>query len=335
VATEDSVVGAVRKARPSVVQILTQGVSYDVFSRPVPRAGAGSGVIFDQRETTTYVLTNYHVASAGPSLTVALADGRAFTGSLLDSDPRSDLAVVRVEATGLPMALLGDSDQLEIGETIIAIGNALGLPGGPTVSRGVVSATGRTIQEPNGVALYDLIQTDAAINPGNSGGPLVNLRGEVIGLNTAVVAGAEGIGFAIAVNSIRPVIESLYRHGRIIRLYLGVAVTTATPALQAQYKLPLAQGALVVGVETGGPAAEVGLQASDIIVGFGGEPVANEVDLRRAIARRQVDEVVPIVVQRGNQRFTRSVTVREMPRSEVVMPSGRRSGRLRQQSRQR
>jgi serine protease Do len=331
---QDGVIEAVRKARPSVVQILAEGVGYDAFSRPVPRQGAGSGVIFDQRDSSTYILTNFHVASAGSKLTIALTDGRTFTGEMLDGDPRSDLAVVRVEATGLPIAPLGDSDQLEIGETVIAIGNALGLPGGPTVSRGVVSATGRTIQEPNGISLYDLVQTDAAINPGNSGGPLINLRGEVVAINTVVIAGASGIGFSISINSIRPLLESLYRNGRIVRLWLGISVTTATPALQAQYKLALSQGALIMGVESGGPAAEAGLMAGDIIVGLAGEPVTSEVDLRRIIAHRQIDEDVPTIAQRDNQRVSRTVRVREMPRPEGTSQPARR-GRFRAQWRRR
>jgi S1-C subfamily serine protease len=333
-AYQDGVIEAVRKARPSVVQIVAQGaVSYDAYSRPVPRQGAGSGVVFDQRDVHDVRPDQFSRRERRPVAHRRPGRWAHLYGHMLDGDARSDLAVIRLEATGLPNAALGDSDRLEIGETVVAIGNALGLPGGPTVSRGVVSAKGRTIQQPNGVSLYDLIQTDAAINPGNSGGPLVNLQGEVVGINTAVIVGAEGIGFAIAINSLRPLLESLYRHGRIIRLWLGIAVTTATPALQAQYELPLAQGALIMGVEAGGPAAEAGLAAGDIIVGIAGEPVSSEVDLRRIIARREVDEKVPVVTQRGNQRIAGTVTIREMPRQEAMAPAGRRPGRARPQSR--
>lgn len=312
-----SVVAAVKKVQPAVVQVITQTFGYETFLRPVPTGGVGSGVVFDRQGDQTLVLTNYHVVRMGAergSFIVAPTGGSRLFAQLVDFDPRADLAILRVTTTELPPAPLGDSDALEVGEPVIAIGNALGLPGGPTVTTGVVSAKGRTIQSPEGFLLYDLIQTDAPINPGNSGGPLANLQGEVVGLNTAIIAAAQGIGFAIAINSIKPAIASLKRFGRIVRLYLGVAVTTVTPVLAAQYDLPRQDGALVVGVEPGGPAARAGIAPGDIIIQLGGAAVKTDIDVRREIARRQLGDAVNVVIQRGPHRIEGEVRLEEMPR---------------------
>src|SRR5437867_2273817 len=168
----------VAKVKPAVVNIATRQLSYDALLRPVPAQGIGSGVIFDARG---YVLTNHHVVEGAQQIRVILPDGRAFPGKLVGADPLTDLAVVKIDGRDLPTARLGDSSKLEVGETVIAIGNPLGLEGGPTVTVGVVSAVARSIEEPGGAGLYDLVQTDAAINPGNSGGPLVRMAGDVIG----------------------------------------------------------------------------------------------------------------------------------------------------------
>src|SRR5262249_18429907 len=200
----------VAKARPAVVNIATRQVTYDVLLRAVPAQGLGSGVIFDSRG---YVLTNNHVVQGAQQIRVTLPDGRAFPGKLIGSDPITDLAVVKIDGRDLLVAQLGASSKLEIGETVIAIGNPLGLEGGPTVTVGVVSALARSIEDPGGPTLHDLIQTDAAINPGNSGGPLIRMSGEVIGVNTAIIQGAQGIGFAISINSAKPIVQELLRRG--------------------------------------------------------------------------------------------------------------------------
>lgn len=308
-----SLVRVVRMVRPAVVNITTQQIAYDFYMRPVPEeSGTGSGVIFDK---SGLILTNNHVVEDSQGLKVTLPDGRTFDGKIVGTDPRSDLAVVRIEGSDLPVAELGDSDALQIGETVVAIGNALALPGGPTVTSGIVGALSRTIREPNGAVLYDLIQTDAAINPGNSGGPLINLQGQVVGINTAIATGAPGggIGFAIAINSARPVAEQLVAQGRVIRPWLGVTLQNVTPGLAARYNLPVNNGALVYAVSRNTPASRAGLRRGDIIVRFGDVEVLDDVTLLKALSKSRIGETVTLVVVRDSERLRINVTLEEMP----------------------
>ena len=191
-----SITDVVDQVNPAVVSIVVGTVSYNWFMQPVPSEQAGSGVIIDAEG---YIVTNNHVVADGTSITVSLTDGRSFDATIIGTDPSTDLAVIKINGDNLPTASFGNSSALRVGEWVVAIGNALALEGGPTVTVGVVSALGRTIEESSDVTLYDLIQTDAAINPGNSGGPLINLNGEVIGINTAKISSVEvsGVGFAI------------------------------------------------------------------------------------------------------------------------------------------
>ncbi|MFH1485085.1 MAG: trypsin-like peptidase domain-containing protein, partial [Chloroflexota bacterium] len=189
IASLPSITDAVDTIRPAVVFITVRTLSLDFFLQPVPQQGAGTGVIFDAKG---YILTNNHVVENARQIKVSLPDGRAFDAELVGRDPPTDLAILKIAADALPLARFGDSQKLRIGDWVVAIGNALALEGGPTVTVGVVSAMGRSIDGNTGT-LHDLIQTDAAINPGNSGGPLVNLKGEVVGINTAIIQGAEGI----------------------------------------------------------------------------------------------------------------------------------------------
>src|SRR5216117_3500024 len=269
----------VAKARPAVVNIATRQVSYDAFLKPVPAQGIGSGVIFDARG---YVLTNAHVVEGAQQMRVTLPDGRTFPGKLVGADPVTDLAVVKIEGSNFPVATLGDSGKLEVGETVIAIGNPLGLEGGPTVTVGVVSALARSIEDPGGPTLHDLIQTDAAINPGNSGGPLIRMTGEVIGVNTAIIQGAQGIGFAISINSAKPIVQELLAHGRIVRPVIGIVPISVTPQIAAAYDLPVDRGVLIARLDPRGPAAKAGMRAGDIVVAIGGQPVKSLGDLRSA-----------------------------------------------------
>ena len=308
-----SVPQVVNKARPSVVQIVSRQVSYDVFLRPVPAEGVGSGVIFDS--SRGHILTNSHVLGDAKEIWVILPDGRKFAGKVMGKDPVTDLAVVMIQGKDLPQSPLGDSSKLEIGESVIAIGNALGLEGGPTVTVGVVSAVNRSIEDPGGEALSDLIQTDAPINPGNSGGPLVNLRGEVVGINTAIIPSAQGIGFAIAINSAKPIAKELLEKGKIVRAWLGISPITIHRALAASYDLPVEEGVFVAKVGNGSPAAKAGLKAGDIITAIGGEKVKNVTDLRSAIAKRKIGEKVNMEVNRNKKRSTVSLTLGKMPES--------------------
>jgi S1-C subfamily serine protease len=308
--TVPSVPEVVNKVRPSVVQIITRQVSYDIFLRPVPSEGVGSGVIFDPRG---HILTNSHVVEEAKQVQVFLPDGRKFPGKVMGKDPLTDLAVVMIQGKDLPSSPLGDSSKLQIGEALIAIGNALGLEGGPTVTVGVVSALNRSIEDPSGIALGDLIQTDAAINPGNSGGPLINLKGEVIGINTAVIPSAQGIGFAIAINSARPIAKELLEKGKVVRPWLGIAPVTITRGLAAAYDLPVEEGVVVAKVEKGTPAAKAGLKAGDIITVFGGDKVRNVAELRSAIAKKKIGDRVNVEINRDKRRSTVSLILGKMP----------------------
>ncbi len=272
-------------------------------------------MIFDK---SGLILTNNHVVENAQGLKVTLPDGRSFDGKIVGTDPRSDLAVVKIQGNDLPTAELGDSNKLQIGETVVAIGNALALPGGPTVTSGIVGALGRTIRESNGAVLYDLIQTDAAINPGNSGGPLINLQGQVVGINTAIASDAPGggIGFAISISSARPIAEQLISHGRVVRPWLGVTLQNITPGLAARYNLPVSKGAIVASVQRNTPAARAGIRQGDIIVKFGDDEIQDDVSLLRALSKRRVGETVPIIIVRGNEHLSVSITLEAMPAND-------------------
>ena len=299
----------VAKVRPAVVNIATRQLSYDALLRPVPAQGIGSGVIFDARG---YVLTNHHVVEGAQQIRVTLPDGRAFPGKLVGADPLTDLAVVKIDGRDLPAARLGDSSKLEVGETVIAIGNPLGLEGGPTVTVGVVSAVARSIEEPGGAGLYDLVQTDAAINPGNSGGPLVRMAGDVIGINTAIIQQAQGIGFAISINSAKPIVQELLAHGRVVRPFIGIVPVSVTPRIASAYDLPVDHGVLVARLGPRGPAARAGMRAGDIIVAVAGHPVKSLGELRVAIGQHKIGETVDLAVRREKTTVTIKVTLAEM-----------------------
>ena len=210
----------VKKLRPSVVHIQTEAVRLDVFNRPIPVGGVGSGEVLDLQG---HILTNNHVIAGAERILVTLSDGRGLEAVLVGGDSSIDLAVIKVEAEDLTPILIGSSSELEVGEQVVAMGHALDLPGGPTVTSGLVSALERSITVDERITIEHLIQTDAAINPGNSGGPLVNLDGEMVGVNTAKIQSGEGIGFAIAIDPAMPLIEELIADGRIGRGFLGVS----------------------------------------------------------------------------------------------------------------
>ena len=324
-AAPGSVRAVADRVRPAVVHITNEQVIPDQFGRPgIGDAGIGSGVIYDSQGL---ILTNNHVVAGARSLTVSLPDGRVYRGKLLGGDPQMDLAVVKIEpeaGEALPVAVLGDSDALAVGDGLVAIGNALGLPGGPTVTAGVISALGRAIQEPSespgepGPYLYDLIQTDAAINPGNSGGPLLNMAGEVVGINTLVAGGdgnvsAQGIGFAIAITTARPIADQLVAQGRVAHPFVGISYALVTAVLAEQFDLPAKQGVVITQVGANTAAARAGLRARDIITAVDGQPIVDETTLGRALSRRKPGEVVQLSVARGNQRLTLDVVLGERP----------------------
>jgi S1-C subfamily serine protease len=255
-----------------------------------------------------------------------LPDGRTFDARPVGTDPDTDLAVLQIPSGNLPVAPLGDSDRLAVGDGVVAIGNALGLPGGPTVTTGVVSALGRTVQEPAsetdepGPVLYDVIQTDAAINPGNSGGPLVNLAGEVVGINT-LIAGttdsgirAQGIGFAIAINTAKPIAEQLVTLGRAVHPYLGIVFQWVGGASARQLRSDGQQGVLIERVQPGSPAAQAGLQRGDIITQVDGQLLRDEATLPKEIQKHRPGDTLELTVVRGDTERTVRVTLAERPR---------------------
>jgi len=298
----------VARVLPAVVSITTRQIERDQFDQSVVTPGLGSGIIVDRRG---YILTNDHVIQGVEQIKVALADERTFRATLVGRDPFTDLAMLKIEGANLPVAPLGDSGRLTIGETVVAIGNPLWIEGGATVTAGVVSGLGRSTEQEGLPVLHNLIQTDAAINPGNSGGPLVDLAGRVVGINTAVIASAHGIGFAIPINSARPVIKELIARGRIARISLGLFAVSLTPQLAYVYDLPVDRGALIRRIEPGGPADLAGLEAGDVVTAIDDLPVRNLHQLHDGMARREVGETVALRVWRASQTLTLTAALEE------------------------
>jgi S1-C subfamily serine protease len=289
-----TVTGVVDAVSPAVVRI-------DMMRKGGARAGAGSGVIVSP---DGLILTNAHVVEAGRRAEVTTLEGRRLAAAILGRDPDTDLALLRVhDSASLPFARLGDSKRLKRGQIAIAIGNPLGFDA--SVTAGIVSALGRTLTAKNGRMIDDVIQTDAALNPGNSGGPLVSSSGEVIGINTAVIMGAQGICFAVAANTADFVLGEIVRHGRVRRAYMGVgAATYALPRRVAlRLRLDQATGAVVTAVEQKSPADEAGLLTGDIILAIDGVSVAGADDLVRLLDAERMDRVVAVdVLRRSDQR---------------------------------
>ena len=271
----------------------------------------GSGFLINARGD---IVTNNHVVDGATEITVRLSDGRELPGTLVGRDPKTDLALIRIEATGLPVIPLGDSTALQVGEPVMAIGNPFGLA--QTVTTGIVSATGRVIGEG---PYDDFIQTDASINPGNSGGPLINTRGEAIGINAAIFSqsgGSIGIGFAIPVNAAKSVVAQLATSGHVVRGWLGVSIQPLTADLAKGLQVDGAQGALVASVAPGSPAERAGLEAGDVITEFDGRPVARAEDLPRAVATTPIGRAVRVTVLRDGKPLALTATVGRLAEAE-------------------
>ncbi len=279
--------------------------------RPHKQRSLGSGFIISDEG---YILTNNHVVAGADEINVKLSDGREFKGVLKGSDEKLDLALIKIAAKDhLPVAPLGDSDAIEVGEWVLAIGNPFGLS--QTVTAGIVSAKGRVI----GSGPYDdFIQTDASINPGNSGGPLFNAKGEVIGINTAIVAGGQGIGFAIPVNMAKTVITQLRETGKVTRGWLGVAVQPVTPDLAKSFGMKTDKGALISEVMKDSPAAKAGLKVGDIILEFDGKPITDMHELPRLAAVTPVGKKAVVKVLRNGKTIEKTVTIEKMVDSGVT-----------------
>jgi S1-C subfamily serine protease len=305
-AEELPTVEVVKILTPSVVQIVTEVAGMGFLNDPSPQSGVGTGVVLD---TNGHILTNNHVVSGAQRITATLSDGRSFSARVVGTDERTDLAVIRVDAINLVLAMLGESSRLQVGQDVIAIGHALGLAGGPTVSKGVVSALGRTIDTDQQNTIIDLIQTDTSINPGNSGGPLVNNSAEVMGINTAIFSGSQGIGFAINIDDAKEVASQLIAHGVVRRGFLGITPINLTPGLAMQLGLPVTEGILIIRVYVGTAAAAAGLVPEDIIIELGGDAIRNTGELAKFLMSHQPRETVDIVIVREGIEISGEVTL--------------------------
>ncbi len=284
---------------PSVVKI-------DTKRAPGGRElGSGSGFIFTP---DGYILTNSHVVHGAPALEVTTSDGRSMPAHLVGEDPDTDLAVIRVHGEDVPPVTLGDSTGLRVGQLVVAIGNPYGWSG--TVTAGVVSALGRSLRGKSGRLIDDVIQTDAALNPGNSGGPLVSSRGHVVGVNTAMIGFAQGLCFAIAINTAKFVASRLMRDGRVRRSWIGVGGETASIPRRVvrHFELPHETGVLISQVEKASPAAKSGLAPGDVIVMFDGQPIGGIDALIKLLTEEKVGVPAPMAVLRGARRLDLTVT---------------------------
>jgi S1-C subfamily serine protease len=296
---ENYVTQAVEKISESLVSVNSMRLERRFFGM-VPLEGQGSGLVLDTRGL---IVTNNHVVDGATKVQVSLKDGRTFVGEVVGSDEATDIAVIRVEARDLPAADLGDSESLKVGQFVLAMGNALGLPGGPTVSMGVLSAMGRPL--PGADFIFEgLLQTDAAVNPGNSGGPLADLEGRVIGINTAMIPFAQGVGFAIPINTVKRITNEILEKGAVARPWLGISGIDLTPPLARRYSMQVQSGFLVAEVLPSSPAYMAGLRVGDVIVAAGGHEVKRTKDLLYALSQVQTGTHLPLQVNRmGSQTW--------------------------------
>ena len=302
---EDLIANAAERVSMSTVNIASVKMVQDQLFRIFPVEGVGSGVIIDQNG---YILTNNHVIDDAKRLKVTLTDGRMLNGKVIGKDEITDLAVVKAEGIStdesdvLPCAHLGNSDDLKIGQVVIAIGNPFGLTGGPTVTAGIISSLNRNLQFENG--MLELIQTDAAINPGNSGGPLVNTKGEVIAINTAKMPYAHGIGFAVPINIAKSIMNELIHNGRVTnRPWIGIASIKITKQLAHYYQLPVVDGVLIAQVEPYSPADDAGLRKGDIIEEIDSNRINDPSQVSSQVRKKHVRDQILMVVNRYGRRF--------------------------------
>ena len=327
------IVEAVEKSGPAVVNISTEQIArvaspfsdpfFDQFFRdfldPLPReqykqSSLGSGVIIDKRG---YVLTNYHVIVRASKITVTLADEREFEGEVIGSDPKSDLAIVKLlTEEPLPVAEMGASADLMIGEPVIAIGNPFGLS--HTITSGVISALNRSIRVAENQVFHGLIQTDAPINPGNSGGPLINILGDVIGINSAIYGNAEGIGFAIPIDKAKRIVDDLVQYGQVRAAYVGIAVQGLTPAVAQHFERNSSDGVLIAQVFTGSAAEKAGLKAGDILVKLNGQAVHDQAGYQAALDDYTAGDALTFEIIRDGKPLSVETQAEEFSEEQAV-----------------
>ncbi len=307
---QEQVAKIVDRLTRSIVNITTTRLLPSVFLLPVPVKGVGTGFIIDKEG---HIVTNAHVLAEARKAEIYLNNGDMVEAKFIGRDPWTDVAVMKIKRNDIEPVKLGDSDKLSVGQFVIAIGNSFGLAGGPTVTFGVISALGRHIKTQRGPLLAGLIQTDAAINPGNSGGPLVDLDGRVVGMNTAIIPYAQGIGFAIPINLVSRVAEDLIRLGRVRRPWLGINGIDVDPKMARHYGLNVSRGALVVNVIRGGPAWHAGLRKGDVIVSIKGAEVKGMDDLIGQLWEELPGSTIDISVVRRNQLVKLEVVLGTSP----------------------
>jgi len=306
IAAPNDIAGIVAKAEPAIVAITTDG------GPTSGNGGAGTGFVIS---ADGYIATNNHVVEGATKIQVQFASGRIVDATTVGRDPSTDLAVIKANATGLPAVTLGNSDapNVQIGDSVVAIGNALALEGGLSVTNGIISGLNRQVPEQNGAVLFGMLQTDAAINPGNSGGPLLDSQARVIGINTAVASPgqAQNIGFAIPISNAIPVFNDL-RTGRK-PAFLGVSTTDLTPSIASQLNLTITAGAVITQVSSNTPASSAGLKKNDVIVQIGPTAIKGSADVQTAVRSHQPGDTVAIVIVRGSGRQTVSAKLTQRP----------------------
>ena len=289
----------------NAVESVSRGLLLDITDE-----GAGSGIVV---RPDGFIVTNFHVIQNVDDIQVNLPNGKTYDARVVGRDRITDLAVIKIDAKDLPIATFGDSNTLKAGDWVVALGNALALKGGPTVTLGIVSARGRTIIPERGPTLYDLIQTDAAINEGNSGGPLINLDGEVVGISTATLRRAQGIGFAVSSSVAGPIIDSLIEHGRVVRPLIGLTGADVTPARANQLNLNVTEGIIVTLASTNGPAYNSGIRVGDVITKIDGTPTPDMARFLTLLWTYNVGDIVQVEYVSNRQTHVTSVELAERP----------------------
>ena len=287
------------------------GDMFEMPSQEYEQPGTGSGFIISKEG---HIVTNHHVVANTTSIKVTLTDGRVFDAILVGSNEPSDIAIIKINAdSDLPVAQLGNSDELRQGDWVLAIGNPYGFD--HTVTSGIVSALGRNVTDSQGstVSTAELIQTNAAINQGNSGGPLINMKGQVIGINTAIIPYAQGIGFAIAIDGVKDILNQILVYGKVMTPWVGITLIPATEALASQYNLPDSDGILVVSVFEGSPAEVGGIKANDLLKRMNDMPLTSSVSLPDEVRKMNIGDRVTFEVWRGSERLNITITLGEMP----------------------
>ncbi|MCH7786975.1 MAG: trypsin-like peptidase domain-containing protein [Chloroflexi bacterium] len=307
--TLPSIADLVDKVNPTVASISVESVTRGLFF-DFNDEGAGSGIVI---RPDGYIVTNFHVIENASQIEVNLPNGKTYTAVVIGRDVITDLAIIKIDTDeDLPVANLVNSDSLKVGDWVVALGNALALKGGPTVTLGIVSARGRTITTDRGT-LYDMIQTDAAINDGNSGGPVVNLNGEVIGISTAIFRQAQGIGFAVSSSVAMPIIDSLIEHGRVVRPLIGLTGADVTPARANRLNLPVDEGIIVTRMSRDGPAFKAGIRVGDIIIKMDGIPTPDMARFLTLLWTYQVDDEMQVEYISNGEFKVASVMLTERP----------------------